>query len=118
MKKFYIENKAKLTRKQKSDLMIIDSKVHGCPFFAECWMKFFGSEIIAGMYDNEMFVTSEDNVFERTRKVYTARYYDWDNHKVITFNNSGPYDNLIDAINYAKGYNPDTASEEYKIKSM
>lgn len=115
MYNFYFENKTKLTRKEKADLMVIDSRIHDCPFFSEGWMKFFGSEIIAGMYSNETFVTSEDNGPERTRKVYTARYYDWNNHKVITFNNSSPYDNLADAINYAKGYNPDIESEEYKI---
>ena len=118
MKKFYIKNKSILTRKEKADLMVIDSKVHGCPFFSDGWMKFFGSEIIAGMYDNETFITSEDNGPERTKKVYTARYYDWDNHNVITFDKSGPYDNLIDAINYAKEYNPNIESENYKIKNM
>lgn len=116
MKKFYTENKSILTRKQRADLMIMDSIVHGSYFFSDKTMKFFGSEIVDGMYDNGTFVTSEDNGFDRSRKVYTARYYDRDTHKVITFRKSGPYNNLIEAINYALRYNPDDSSKNYEIE--
>lgn len=116
MKNFYNENKSKLTRKQRSDLMIMDSIVHGSYFFSDKTMEFFGSEIVDGIYDNGTFVTSEDNGFDRSRKVYTARYYDWDNHQVITFYKSGPYDNLIEAINYALRYNPNDSSGKYQIE--
>lgn len=115
MKNFYMKHKSKLTEKQKIDLMVIDNLVHGSYFFSDETMEFFGSEIITGIYDNDTFVTSEDNGFERTRKVFTTRYYDWDNHRVVTFYKSGPYDNVIDAINYAKRYDPNKNSEEYEI---
>jgi hypothetical protein len=81
---------------------IEDSLSHGSNFFTPATMEFWGSEVVSGMYGNNTFVTSEDN-FNRTKKLYSVRYYDWDNHEVetITFQQ---HNNLADAIRCANEY--------------
>ena len=83
--------------------MVIDSLMNESYFFTKKTMKFWGSKIVAGMYDNDAFVTIEDN-FERTKKLYTSRYYDWDKHRVEDISRFQEFDNLEDAIRSAKEY--------------
>ena len=89
----------------KNEMMqeaIQDSLRHGNKFFTPDTMDFWGSEVVSGMYSNNTFVTSEDN-FNRTKKLYSVRYYDWDKHEVetITFQQ---HNTLDDAIRFAKEY--------------
>lgn len=79
---------------------IEDSLRNGSHFFTKDTMDFWNSKVEAGMYENNTFVTSEDN-FDRSRKLYSVRQYDWESHEVetITFQQ---HDNLEDAIRFAK----------------
>lgn len=71
-------------------------------FFSKETMNFWNSKVESGMYDNDTFVTSEDN-YDRTKKLYSVRHYDWEKHEVetITFQQ---HDNLADAIRFAQEY--------------
>lgn len=87
---------------------MINSKMHRAIkyssdyFFTKETMDFWGSKVEAGMFDNDTFVTSEDN-FDRSKKLYSVRKYDWNKHEVetITFQQ---HDNLADAIRFAEEY--------------
>lgn len=82
---------------------IQDSLRHGNYFFTKDTMDFWGSVVEYGMFSNSTFVTSEDN-FNRTKKLFTARYYDWEKHSVETIGEFQQFDNLDDAIRFAKSY--------------
>ena len=71
-------------------------------FFSKSTMDSWNSEIEYGMLPNNTFVTSEDN-FNRTKKLYSVRLYDWDKHSVetITFQQ---HRSLSDAIRFAEEY--------------
>ena len=94
------------TRGIKNDRMqeaIQDSLNHGSKFFTEDTIRFWGSSVEYGMFKNNTFVTSEDN-FDRTKKLYTARLYDWEKHSVETIGEFQQFDNLDEAIVFAKSY--------------
>ena len=99
MKEHY---KSRGIKNAKMNEAIQDSLRNGCYFFKENTMDFWGSEVEYGMFANNTFVTSEDN-FNRTKKLYSVRRYDWEAHEVetITFQQ---HDNLDDAIRFAKEY--------------
>ena len=80
---------------------IRDSLRHGENFFTEETMRWWGSEIVEGMFDNDTFVTVEDN-FNKTKRLYTARKYDWNSHDVETISVFQQFDNANDAIRFAK----------------
>jgi len=82
---------------------IKDDKVNGHNFFSKETMEFWNSRIEAGMYDNETFVTSEDN-FDGSRVLYTVRQYNWANHEVETVGMFQAFDNLGDAVEFAIQY--------------
>lgn len=79
---------------------IEDNRRYGEFWFSKETMKFWNSKVEAGMFDNDTFVTSEDN-FDRSKKLYSVRRYDWGNHTVetITFQQ---HNNLSDAIRFAE----------------
>ncbi len=80
---------------------IADSLRHGENYFTEETMEWWGSEIVAGMFINNTFVTREDN-FNKTKKLYTARKYDWVTHDVETISGFQQFDNAEDAIEFAE----------------
>ena len=82
---------------------IEDCKEYGNHFFDKTTMEFWNSKIVAGMYENNTFVTSEDN-FDRTRTLYTARHYDWENHRVRTIGEFQQFKTEEEAIAFAKAY--------------
>lgn len=89
-----------------NDLMrkaIRDERNHGRYFFHPDTIQFWGSEVVAGMFPNNTFVTSEDN-YDRSKKLYTARLYDWKTHSVETIGEFQAFHNKEDAINFAVRY--------------
>ena len=82
---------------------IRDSRAHGNNFFDPDTIKFWNSKVVAGMFPNNTFVTSEDN-YDRSKKLYTARHYDWRTHEVTTIGEFQAYSNVEDAINFAVRY--------------
>ena len=97
------------TRGIKNNLMqeaIKDSLRHGNKFFSEDTIRFWNSKVEYGMFRNNTFVTSEDN-FDRSKILYTVRQYDWDNHTIETVSGFQQFDNLDDAIVFAKSYEGD-----------
>lgn len=87
----------------KIEQMKRDSLAHGNHFFTEDTMKFWGSKVVAGMFKNNTFVTSEDN-YDRSQKLFTARQYDWKKHEVKTIGEFQQFVNLEDAVRFAKQY--------------
>lgn len=90
----------------KNDRMvdaIRDSLNHGSHFFTEGTMNFWNSTIEYGMFSNDTFVTSEDT-FDRSSKLYTARKYDWENHRVIDISGFQQFKSRDEAIRFAKDY--------------
>ncbi len=87
----------------KNRLMKADSLANGSYFFSKNNMNFFNSKIEAGMYKNNTFVTSEDNCY-RTRKLFSVHRYNWETHEVITISKFQQFDNLDEAIKFAKSY--------------
>lgn len=87
----------------KIEQMKRDSLAHGSFFFTKDTMSFWGSKVVAGMFRNDTFVTSEDN-YNRTQKLYTARHYDWKKHEVETIGDFQQFDNIEDAVRFAKQY--------------
>jgi len=79
---------------------IRDNSRNGNHFFDKDTMTFWGSTVEYGMLPNNAFVTSEDN-FDRSRRLFSVRQYDWNTHEVdtITFQQ---HDDLNEAILYAK----------------
>lgn len=87
-----------------NDLMrkaIADNKEHGYYFFDKDTKKFWNSKIVAGMYKNNTFVTSEDN-YDRTRILYTVRQYDWEKHTVITIGEFQQFETKEEAVAVAR----------------
>lgn len=84
-------------------LAIRDCNAHGSYFFSKATMEFWGSKIESGLFKNDTFVTSEDN-YNRTERLYTARFYDWKNHSVKTIGGFQQFDNKENAIKFAKSY--------------
>lgn len=82
---------------------IRDSLWHGEKYFTKETMEWWGSEIVAGMFANDTFVTSEDN-FNKTKKLFSVRRYHWDTHDVETIGEFQQFDNAEDAIEFAKEY--------------
>lgn len=82
---------------------IRDSINSGSHFFTEKTMNFWNSTIEYGMFSNDTFVTSEDN-FDRSRKLYTVRKYDWKNHSVIDISGFQEFEDRDKAIRFAKDY--------------
>ena len=80
---------------------IADSLSHGENYFTKETMEWWGSEVVAGIFDNDTFVTVEDN-FNKTKRLYTARKYDWNTHDVETISGFQQFDNSADAIRFAK----------------
>lgn len=79
---------------------IKDDKENGHHFFSEEIMDFWNSTVEAGMYDNDTFITSEDN-FDSSKILYTVRKYNWNTHEVETVGMFQAYDNLGDAVEFA-----------------
>lgn len=96
-------HKPNVSENERMILAIRDSKARGDFFFSNDTMAFWGSKVEAGMFDNDTFVTSEDN-FDRSRKLYTARQYDWEKHRVKTIGEFQQFDNVEDAVRFAKSY--------------
>ena len=90
----------------KNDRMIDairDSLNSGSKFFTEETMRFWNSTIEYGMFSNDTFVTGESN-FDGTKTLYTARKYDWKNHRVIDISGFQAFENSDEAIRFAKDY--------------
>lgn len=99
------------TPQERLKLMLTDSKSHrGDYFFSEATMEFWGSAIVGGMFKNNTFVTSEDN-FDRTKKLFTARHYNWDTHSVETIGEFQQFKTRDEAIAFAKQYKEDEEHE-------
>lgn len=82
---------------------IQDSKRYGNYFFDPDTIRFWNSRVEAGMFPNNTFVTSEDN-FDRSKILYTARKYDWDNHSVETIGEFQQFATLEEAVRFARYY--------------
>ena len=80
-----------------------DSLRHGNYFFTEDTVEFWNTRIVAGMFPNDTFVTSEDN-YNRTKILYTARRYDWDTHDVETIGGFQQFTTAEEATLFAKYY--------------
>lgn len=89
--------------KERLRLMLEDSKVRGDYFFSKETMDFWGSSIVGGVFKNNTFVTSEDD-YNRTKKLFTARHYNWDTHSVETIGAFQQFEKWEDAIAFAKDY--------------
>lgn len=85
------------------DKAIRDSRNHGSYFFQPDTIRFWNSKVVAGMFPNNTFVTSEDN-FDRSKQLFTARLYDWRTHSVETIGEFQAFHNKEDAINFAVRY--------------
>ena len=96
--------------KERLRLMIDDHNARGGYFFSPDTMRFWGSEIAAGLFENNTFVTSEDD-FNRTCKLFTARHYDWDTHSVKTIGEFQQFNTVVEAIAFAKSYKEETNHE-------
>ena len=84
---------------------INDSLNAGRYYFTKDTMKFWGSKVEAGMYGNDTFVTSENN-YDGSKRLYSARHYDWENHEVNTIGEFQQFESLEDAIEFAIKYLP------------
>ena len=82
---------------------VTDSLRHGKFYFDEDTVRFWNCRIVAGMFPNDTFVTSEDN-YNRTKILYTARKYDWENHSVETIGEFQQFHTAEEAILFAKHY--------------
>ena len=82
---------------------VADSLVHGKYDFAEDTMSFWNSRVVAGMFKNNTFVTSEDN-YDRSKILYTARLYDWRTHSMETIGEFQQFSNVEEASQFAKSY--------------
>lgn len=71
----------KYTLKMKA--VVKDHKDAGKHFFDKDTMHCWGSKIETELINNEFFITSEDN-FDRTKRLYSIRHYDWDTHSIET----------------------------------
>lgn len=91
------DNKAKMKR------AIADSKADDYHFFDKDTMRFWGSAVVTGMFPNDTFVTIEDN-YNRTKKLYTVRQYNWETHRVATVSKFQEFERLDDAIEFAVNY--------------
>lgn len=89
--------------KERLRLMLEDSRARGDYFFSKETMEFWGSAVVGGLFENNTFVTSEDN-FNRTQKLYTARHYNWDTHSVETIGEFQQFKTWTEAIQFAKDY--------------
>lgn len=107
MKEHYESRGIKNAKMQEA---IADSLRHGRFFFKEDTMNFWRSAVEYGMFKNNTFVTSEDD-FNRTRKLFTARHYDWDTHSVETIGKFQQFKTLDEAIVFAKSYKEETDHE-------
>jgi hypothetical protein len=87
----------------KIEQMKRDSLAHGNFFFTRETMNFWGSKVVAGMFNNNTFVTSEDT-FDRSQKLFTARQYDWEKHDVKTIGEFQQFKAIEDAVRFAKQY--------------
>lgn len=91
------------TKNALMDKAIRDSRNHGSYFFDPDTMRFWNSKVVAGMFPNNTFVTSEDN-FDSSKILYTARLYDWRTHNVTTIGEFQAFTTKEDAINFAVRY--------------
>lgn len=82
---------------------IKDSLENGNSYFSKECMEFWNCTVEAGMFDNNTFVTSEDT-FDGSMVLYTARYYDWNTHEIITLGEFQQFASLEYAIEFAKSY--------------
>ena len=91
------------TKNALMDKAICDSRNHGNYFFTPDTIRFWNSKVVAGMFPNNTFVTSEDN-YDRSKTLYTARLYDWRTHSVETIGEFQAFSTMEDAINFAVRY--------------
>lgn len=89
--------------KERMRLMLEDSRARGDYFFSKETMEFWGSAIESELLENNTFVTSEDN-FDKTKRLYTARHYNWDRHSVETIGEFQQFTTRTAAIEFAKSY--------------
>ena len=82
---------------------ISDSLAHGGKFFTAETVEFWNSRVVAGMFDNDTFVTSEDN-FDRSKTLYTARRYHWGTHTEETIGEFQQFHTWEAAAEFAKNY--------------
>lgn len=82
---------------------IRDNRNHGRFFFDPDTIRFWNSKVVAGMFPNNTFITSEDN-FDSSKQLFTARLYDWKTHSVETIGVFQAFHNKEDAINFAVRY--------------
>lgn len=82
---------------------VADSLAHGKYDFEEDTLRFWNSRVVAGMFKNDTFVTSEDN-YDRSKVLYTARIYNWRTHSMETIGEFQQFVNVDEAVKFAKAY--------------
>lgn len=83
--------------------MIKINKKHGYNFFDKKTMEFWNSKIETEVFENNTFVTSENN-YDRTKILYTARLFNPISGRIKTIGEFQQFETLEEAIEFAKNY--------------
>lgn len=83
------------------------NKYIGHNFFDKDTMEFWGSKIESGLYQNNTFITSEDN-WNRTERGYTVRQYDPNTAHINDVSGFLAFKTRAEAKAFALAYKEDT----------
>lgn len=80
--------------------VIRHSQMVGNHFFDKETMRFWVSEIESDLFQNNTFVTSEDN-FDRSKRLYTVRKYNPETGDISTIGKFQQFETIDEAIKFA-----------------